>query len=295
VRAMVGGTPESVDDSPNGADRLALSSAPVTRRVVDGVAITQCDPPGTHRAPMLLVHGGCHGAWQWEPWLPWLARSGRTVMAIDWFSHGSSRRLAHDEWVHRGILDVQTEIGVGVDQAPGRPVLIGHSMGGLASLAYAANQPGRIAALVLLNPVVPARFGGAAIEVPVDREALWPVPRPEIARQLWFDTAPEAHLATIYNRLQPESSQAVWEATRWTAELAVDTLDVPVLVVVGARDQLTPPEVVAGLAEGIGAALVTLDGVGHGVVFDPGWPALCERINGWLGATDEPGPDRRES
>jgi pimeloyl-ACP methyl ester carboxylesterase len=244
---------------------------------------------------MLLVHGGCHGAWQWEPWLPWLARSGRTVMAIDWFSHGMSRGLEHEEWVHRGILDVQTEIGVGVDQAPGRPVLIGHSMGGLASLAYAADHPDRIAALVLLTPVVPARFGGVPIEVPVDREGLWPVPPPEVARQLWFDTAPEAHLATIYNRLQPESSQAVWEATRWTAELAVDTLDVPVLVVAGSRDQLTPPEVVAGLAEGIGAALVTLDGVGHGVAFDPAWPALCERINGWLTAADEPGPDGWES
>jgi pimeloyl-ACP methyl ester carboxylesterase len=295
VEAMLGGAPESVDDSPNGADGPDLSTAPViTRRVVDGVAITQCDPPGTHRAPMLLVHGGCHGAWQWEPWLPWLARSGRTVMAIDWFSHGVSRRLEHDEWVHRGILDVRTEIGVGVDQAPGSPVLIGHSMGGLASLAYAADHPGRIAALVLLSPVVPARFGGAPIEVPVDREGLWPVPPPEIARQLWFDAAPEAHLATIYDRLQPESPQAVWEATRWTVELALDALDVPVLVVVGARDQLTPPDVVAGLAEGIGAAFITLDGVGHGVAFDPGWPALCERIDGWLRTAEEPGTDGRK-
>jgi pimeloyl-ACP methyl ester carboxylesterase len=166
--------------------------------------------------------------------------------------------------------------------------------GGLASLAYATDHPGRIAALVLLSPVVPARFGGAPIEVPVDREGLWPVPPPEIARQLWFETAPEAHLATIYNRLQPESSQAVWEATRWTAELAVDALDVPVLVVVGARDQLTPPDVVADLATGIGADLVTLDDVGHGVVFDPGWPVLCERIDGWLRAVEEPGPDDRE-
>jgi pimeloyl-ACP methyl ester carboxylesterase len=180
----VGGAPESVDGSPNGADGFPLSTAPVTWRVVEGVAITQCDPPDARRAPMLLVHGGCHGAWQWEPWLPWLARCGRTVMAIDWFSHGMSRGLEHDEWVHRGILDVQTEIGVGVDQAPGRPVLIGHSMGGLASLAYAADHPDRIAALVLLTPVVPARFGGVPIEVPVDREGLWPVPPPEVARQL---------------------------------------------------------------------------------------------------------------
>lgn len=276
----MGAAPEAVDGWP---DALPVSDVPVTRCTVEGVAITRCDPPGARRAPMLLVHGGCHGAWQWEPWLPWLARCGRTVLAIDWFSHGKSRELEHDDWVRRGILDVQSEIGVGVDQAPGPPVLIGHSMGGLASLAYAADHPGRIAALVLLTPVVPARFGGAPIEVPLDRAGPWPVPPPEIARQLWFDTAPDALAATIYDRLQPESPQAVWEATRWTAELAVDTLDVPVMVVAGARDQLTPPDVVAGLAEGIGATLVTLDGVGHGVVFDPGWPALCEHINGWLG------------
>lgn len=132
---------------------------------------------------------------------------------------------------------------------------------------------------MLLTPVVPAHFAGDPIEIPVDREDLWPVPPPEIARQLWFDTAPEAHLDSIYERLQPESSQAVWEATRWAAEVATDALDVPVLVVAGARDKLTPPEVVTALAEGISATLITLEHTGHGITFDPSWPQLCDQTD----------------
>jgi pimeloyl-ACP methyl ester carboxylesterase len=209
-------------------------------------------------------------------------------MAIDWYSHGASRDLTHDELLRRSILDVQAEITVGVDHAPGRPVLIGHSMGGLASLAYAIHHPERLSALVLLAPVVPARFAGDPIEVPVDHESLWEVPPLALARQLWFDTAPESHAEAIYSRLRQESPRAVWEATRWTAELAVDTLEIPVLVVAGAHDTLTPPDVVAKLAKGIAADLITLEDVGHGMVFDPSWPVLCERINNWLLSSNGP-------
>jgi pimeloyl-ACP methyl ester carboxylesterase len=214
-------------------------------------------------------------------------------MAIDWYSHGASRRLADDEWARRSILDVQTEIGIAVDEAPGVPVLVGHSMGALACLAYAVNHPGRVAALVLLSPVVPAKFGGAVVDIPVDLDSLWQLPPPEVARQLWYETAPEEHVDTIYRQLQPESSRAVWEATRWTAEVAVDGLDIPVLVAVGTRDQLTPPDTVASLAEGIGATLITLDGVGHGLPFHPGWPALCQQIDTWLTQVEPQEPVRR--
>lgn len=106
-------------------------------------------------------------------------------MAIDWFSHGASRRLEHGEWMRRGILDVQTEIGVGVGHTPDRPVLIGHSMRGLASLAYAANHPGGVSALVMLAPVAPARFGGDPIESPRRFRRLGVLSHPASVRSEW--------------------------------------------------------------------------------------------------------------
>lgn len=60
---------------------------------------------------MLLVHGGCHGAWRWDPWLPWPARTGRSVIAIDRFAHGESRRLDLHEWAHPASLMFRPRLG----------------------------------------------------------------------------------------------------------------------------------------------------------------------------------------
>ena len=65
------------------------------------------------------------------------------------------------------------------------PVLIAHSMGGLAAQLYASAH--EVAALVLLSPVVPPNVGATPIELPIgDMEAPWGPPPPDVARQLFF-------------------------------------------------------------------------------------------------------------
>lgn len=251
--------------------------------VIDGVALTNFSPTSEEaRTPLVFVHGGLHGSWQWAATQRWFAEAGRASTAIDWFSHGESRQLKSSEWLERSILDVREEIGVAVAQCASSPVIVGHSMGGLASLAYAATYPSAIAGLVLLAPVVPARFAGDPVELPVDPDQLWGPPPLDVAAHLFFDGAAPAEHEAIYAQLQPESPAAVWEATRWTAEVDLDAISVPVLVIVGDRDELTPAQVVSSLAGGIGAELVVLDGVGHGLSFDPSWTDQCERIDQWI-------------
>ena len=83
--------------------------------------------------PIVLVHGGAHGAWCWEPMLPFVAT---TVLAID--LPPKSIRGVHaqipppgelatttlDDFAASTIADIDA---VGID----RFVLVGHSMGGL--------------------------------------------------------------------------------------------------------------------------------------------------------------------
>ncbi|MEV6140378.1 alpha/beta fold hydrolase [Nocardia sp. NPDC051990] len=251
--------------------------------ILDGVALTECIcDPSTSRAPVVLVHGGCHGAWQWEATQRWLATVGRSSTALDWYSHGASRRLSVDEWIARGIQDVQHEIGIAVREVGTRPVLVGHSMGGLAALSYAATHTEEIAALVLLTPVVPVQFAGAVVDLPVDLTVPWQAPPPDIARKLFYGGASEADGDAIYAKLQAESPRAVWEATRWMVDVDVERVTVPVLVIAGETDQLTPADLVSDLARGIGADLITLPSVDHGVTFDPSWPAVRARIDAWI-------------
>jgi pimeloyl-ACP methyl ester carboxylesterase len=106
----------------------------------------------------VLVHGGAHGAWCWEPVLPHL--EGRAV-AVDLPPkeiRGGDRSEALppslstvgiDEFACSVIADVAA---AGID----RFVLVGHSMGGLTIAEVARRIPERIVHLVFVSCIVPA-------------------------------------------------------------------------------------------------------------------------------------------
>jgi pimeloyl-ACP methyl ester carboxylesterase len=237
--------------------------------------------------PLVFVHGGAHGAWAWAGMQSWFAEHGWDSVALDWFSHGDSQTLPEAEWLRRGIPDVKREIGIACTATDERPILVGHSMGGLACLAYAAANVDALAALVLLTPVVPRQYATAPIDMPLDMEKPWPVPPPDLARQLFYSGVDDDTATDYYAKLQPESPQAVHQATRWTVELDLAPLRLPTLVVAAEKDLLVPADYVHALAADIGATTVTLHGVGHGVELDPEWPDLAARMEAWLSETVE--------
>ncbi|MET7994562.1 alpha/beta hydrolase [Amycolatopsis sp. NPDC005232] len=261
-----------------------INGAAKSERVVRGVALAEVAAPEAGRKPhpMVMVHGGCHGAWQWANLQQWFAGRGWDSTAFDWLSHGRSEQLPAEEWARREILALRHEIDIACDEAGGAPVLIGHSMGGLASLSYAATTERELAAVVLLAPVVPRQHAVAAIELPVDPDQPWGPPDPDTARTLFYSGVDDETAAALYPRLQPESPAAVWQATRWTAEVDIAAVRAPVLVVAAEKDLLTPADYVMALAEDLGAERILLPDVGHGVTLDPGWPQLAERIDAWL-------------
>jgi len=45
------------------------------------------------QAPLLFVHGGCHGSWCWQHFLDYFARVGRDCYALNWYNHYKSTAL----------------------------------------------------------------------------------------------------------------------------------------------------------------------------------------------------------
>ena len=255
--------------------------------VVDGVAMTrQRASQPSPRPPIVLVHGGMHGAWMWTDVQAWLGDRGWDSVAVDLLSHGQSRALPTEQWLSRSLLDSAFEIdvaGQSVMDHPLPPVVLAWSMGGLAALAHAAGTHRTLFALVLLCPVVPAPFGGPEIPIPVTPdEAFGPFPA-DVAHRLFYDGMPAGRAAAFSERLQAESPQAVLEATRWTAELDVSGIKVPTLAVGAENDQLVPAASVQSLAAAIpGASYLQLRGVGHGVPVNPGWETVLSMVTSWL-------------
>ncbi len=234
----------------------------------------------------MFVHGGCHGAWCWSDWQSWFAARGRGSIALDWLSHGSSRRIDEGDWLERPITavaeDIETAVEVAVAAYGAEPIVVGHSMGGLASLAYASTTARTLAALALLTPVVPRAFAGAPIDIEVDMTQPWGPPPPDVARQMFYSGADDIAAERYFSLLQPESPAAVWQATRWTAEVDVTQVRAPAVVVAAKNDLLVPAESVRALGRALGAHEIVLANAGHGVCIDPGWESLAAEIEAWL-------------
>ncbi|MCT9113453.1 alpha/beta hydrolase [Streptomyces mirabilis] len=224
----------------------------------------------------------CPGSWAWENVAPRLAESGWYGVCLNWYGHNGSEELPEQEVLTRSIPDVGREIGLVAKWLGRTPILVAHSMGGLAALDYASRN--KIAALVLITPVVPKQFGETEIPVPVDAGAMWLAPA-EMANQLFWDAvSPEA--AKRYTSLMtPESAQAVLEATRWLVDVDTSAVSVPAYPFGADRDMLVPEGYVQSLAANLGATYTKLADQGHGVPLNPVWESVTEQIDQWLTAT----------
>jgi pimeloyl-ACP methyl ester carboxylesterase len=231
----------------------------------------------------VLVHGGAHAKWSFEQYARVLSEGGYEVYALDWFNHGDSRRLPEHQFLRRGIDDVaRAELRYVVDRLVRPPIIIGHSMGAMAGLVYAATNP--VERLVLLTPVVPSAVGADPIEIEVDlTKPFGPFPY-ELAKLLYYPTLEEDLARVYYDLLVPESPRAVWQATRWTIDVDLQAVTAPTLVFATDLDLLTPPAAVAGLAELIAARYELIPAIGHCDILlkQPESIALAERIRQWL-------------
>ncbi len=132
------------------------------RRTVDlDGPVHYADFGGNGRA-IVLVHGlgGSHA--NWLAVAPRLAAHGR-VLAIDLAGHGRTLSLGRTAEVgaNRRLL------GRFLEEVAREPaVLVGNSMGGYISLAEAAAEPDKVAALVLVDPAIP-RVPGAGFDARV--------------------------------------------------------------------------------------------------------------------------------
>lgn len=116
--------------------------------------------------PVVLVHGGGHGAWCWEPTVEHL---GSDALAVDLppkeVRGGPGRFDRPPELLTLTVSDFAASVLADVDAAGyDRFVLVGHSMAGLTIPEVARRAPERVAHLVFVSCSVPAE-GESILEV----------------------------------------------------------------------------------------------------------------------------------
>jgi pimeloyl-ACP methyl ester carboxylesterase len=197
-----------------------------------------------------------------------LARHFR-VIAVDARGFGASAPPAGRASIAAAADDVTALLD---DLGVARAAVLGMSMGGYTALAFAAQHPDRLAALVLCDtradadppPMRAARDGAIArIRDPgVDADLPGSIPR------LLSPGAPPALHAHLLARAEAGAASLIAgiEALRDRPDRTGDLVSIrcPTLVLRGDGDQVTPAEVMQSMADGIaGARLVVLPGAGH--------------------------------
>ena len=255
--------------------------------------------------PIVFIHGQWLHATSWNGWIKFFRRLGYIPVAPGWPGESDS--------VHEARLLPEAVAGYGVDEIARhyarwiaamdmRPVVIGHSFGGLvaqkllcdglaaAAVAIAPIQPQGVLQLplrqlaaswpALRNPFRPKRavsltvdefrysFGNAlSREEAVELYTMWSVPSPALP---FFQMA----LASI-------SSQAT-KANVGNAERG------PLLLIAAGRDNMAPPSVVRAqqaLYQRSSTAVTDLqefDGRGHSLHIDSGWREVAIATFNWL-------------
>jgi pimeloyl-ACP methyl ester carboxylesterase len=110
------------------------------------------------RAHLVLVHGSRLSSTQWAPQLP-LLRDHVDLTLVDLPGHGA--RAAEEFTLGRCVEVIDEAVRAVPEGVP--VVLVGHSLGGYAAMAYAASRPDTLAGLVLAGASATPTGPGAAV------------------------------------------------------------------------------------------------------------------------------------
>ncbi|GGK30742.1 alpha/beta hydrolase [Streptomyces camponoticapitis] len=258
----------------------------VEHYTVDGVFVEHAAPDGIATAPpIVFVHGGSHGSWLWENWLPYFAGKGRHCYAFSWFNHTGSRALPTGEFVQRGMLDATRELDIVVSHINETPVLMAHSMGAAVTQKYSEDHS--VLAQVLLAPVPSTESKGEPIPLPVDWSAPFPPMPYDMAVEWFLAGCPEEDARRYYGLMPDESPKAVWEAAQRGAAIELDRTRIggPTLMVAGGKDIVSPADLVRRHAAHFGADYLYLADRAHSLILEPRWHDVADRVNSWLSRT----------
>ena len=116
-----------------------------------GVRLHYLDYGTTGRPPVLCLHGaGAHAHW-FDFVAPGLA-ADYNMLALDQRGHGDSAWADPPDYSYERYTADLAEV---VDRLDLRDfILIGHSLGGIVSLLYAATHPGRVSRLVVVDSLM---------------------------------------------------------------------------------------------------------------------------------------------
>jgi pimeloyl-ACP methyl ester carboxylesterase len=118
----------------------------LSNRIAGPAGSLYVEDQGSGDIPLVFAHSFLGSTMHWKNQLDFLSKTRRAV-AFDFRSHGNSERASTNDYSAEAL---SADIAAVVDTLDiDKFILVGHSMGGAAAIAYAGSNPQRVVGLVL--------------------------------------------------------------------------------------------------------------------------------------------------
>lgn len=247
---------------------------------------------------LYFIHGMWGGPWCWDNYLEFFGSRGYRCVAATLPYHDMEPRGTPDPRLGTtGLQDYAARLEAEIRQLGDRPVLVGHSMGGLLAQMLAAR--GLAEAVVLLASAAPS--GIFSIRPSVVRcfwsthmnWGFWRKPvRPTFGEAAYglLHRMPAGQRRAIYDRFVFESGRTVIEIGYWfldrrdASRIDATAVTCPMLVVAPTEDRVSRLSVARRIAEKYTAVATFREAEGHAhwLMGEPGWEVVAAEIDEWL-------------
>lgn len=255
--------------------------------------------------PVVFIHGLWLHATSWGPWVELFREEGYEPVAPGWPNEPATvdeARRQPDLVANLGIDDTTAHFAKIIDALDAKPVIIGHSFGGLIAekllgqgigAAAVAIDPAQIKGVLPL-PLAQLRAGLPALGNPANLRKAVSLTRKEF-RFGFGNAIPEVESDALYEQWTiPSPARPLFQAAAANfvmhSEAAVNTANEdrgPLLLISGTADHTVPDVVTRStLKQYRDSTAVTelrqFEGRGHSLTIDHGWREVADAVLRWL-------------
>jgi pimeloyl-ACP methyl ester carboxylesterase len=250
------------------------------------------------RKKLIMIHGMCVSAWCWDKFREYYEKKDYDSLTPILRFHDMPPERSPDQRLGSiSLLDYVEDMQKELLQLPEKPIIIGHSMGGLIGQILAERQ--LVKALILLTPASPSgylNFYPSQLKTFLSVQKKWGYWH-KPWRFTFNETAygilnllPPAQQREIYQKFVFESGRALAEIAFWffdtnrSARVDESKVNCPVLVIGAANDRITPVAVTRKIAFKYRhvATYQQFNSNAHWVMGEPGWEKIAGFIHDWL-------------
>lgn len=250
---------------------------------------------------IVMIHGMWGGSWYWENFKSYFEKRSYQCYTPNLRYHDIDPKDKPDpELGTISLLDYAQDLEDYIRNLDEKPILMGHSMGGL--LAQILGARGLAESLVLLTPASPSGINALKYSV---IKSFWSVLTKwgfwRNTHRLSFNAAvyaimhllPEKDQKFAYEKFVYESGRAAYEIGFWyldwsgAARVDASKVTCPVLVISGAEDRITPASVVQKVSSKYKAVSTykKFEDHAHWIIGESGWEEIAEFVSDWMQST----------